>query len=71
MTEWNIWMSGYQATCEHETAQFVGVFKAETFAEACAAAAVEKGWKNFDPVRLTEWGCGLYDNEADARRAFG
>lgn len=27
--------------------------------------------ENYDPEKLTDWGCRLFDNEADARRSFG
>lgn len=54
-------------------AEFLGTVEAETFQEACDKYAVENpDWaSSYDSERLTHWGCRLFDNEMDARKAFG
>lgn len=46
-----------------------GVVWAKTFKEAC-----DKYFKDdplYDAKNLTYWGCKLFNNEHDARKAFG
>jgi hypothetical protein len=71
--EWDIWVEGYKATGESSTAKFLGTEKGRTFRDACVAYAEKnpKWAKDFDPGRLEHWGCALYNNETDARAAFG
>lgn len=76
MKTWEVWSEGYRATGDFARATLEGRVDAESFAEACRKACVDHGrWKEepggFDPKRLTVWGCRLFDNEADARKAFG
>lgn len=76
MKTWEVWSEGYLASGDRADTTFEGRAEAETFAEACRIACVERGrWKiepgSFDPKGLTVWGCRLFDNEADARRAYG
>ena len=78
-----IWMEGYAATGEHETADLIGYYCGETFDDAVREFIEtdynEKGWGTYEPPeRLggygkyhTIWGCALYDNEKDARKGFG
>lgn len=64
-----IWMEGYAATGEQAGATSHGPVAAHSFREAC-----EKHFKNdpnFNKKELTYWGCRLFDNAADARKAFG
>jgi hypothetical protein len=74
---YKIWMEGYAATGEKSTAQYVGSVKAKSFKEACikfskTKEGIEKQWDEFfEPQNLSFWGCKLFDNEIDARRAFG
>ena len=72
MKWFEVWSEGYAATGDRATATLEGRVEAETFGDACRKACVEQGrWKAspayFDAKELTVWGCGLYDNEADAR----
>lgn len=75
---WEIWCEGYHVNEGKSPAVLFGLAWGDTFAEACikyfetdkrrAAKEVEMYFK---PDRLTYWGCRLFDNEADAREAFG
>jgi hypothetical protein len=56
-------------TGNEATAHKIGEIEAENFFEACAK--LNQGDSNFDSVRLTVWGCRLFDNEAEARKSFG
>jgi hypothetical protein len=67
-----VWMEGYRASGDISDARLLGEFEAETFAEACEMAAAASGMKrDFDRKWPAIWGCRLFDNEDDARRAFG
>ena len=74
---YEIWMEGYAATGESGTAQYVGSIKAKSFKDACikfskTKEGIEKQWDEFfDSQELSHWGCRLFDNEMDARKAFG
>lgn len=70
----DIWMEGYRATGEHGTAQLIGRGNGNTFEE------VIQDYMRKDPehgIRRTQnggyaiWACELFDNEEDARKAFG
>lgn len=75
MPKYEIWMSGYLCTGMEgipSKAKFEGRFEGETFTEACV------NWSKtleephfFNKDTLSYWGCGLYDNETDARKSFG
>lgn len=69
MKKYEIWMEGYAVTGNTADATLCGTVEAETFAEACKKHF--KGDKDFDPIKLNVWGCRLFDNETDARKAFG
>lgn len=77
METYEIWMEGYVATKESDTAQYVGSIEAESFKEACikfskTEEGIEKQWDEFfNPINISFWGCRLYDNEKDARKSFG
>jgi len=69
---WYVWREGYQCTGEHEQAHLMGVIAKEvapTFEDACRMAGSNAS--QFDPERLTVWGCRLFDNEEAARKSFG
>jgi len=69
MRTYTIWSEGFAATGESGTAICHGTATGDTFKEAC-----RKHFKRdqyFDERSLSYWGCGLYDNESDARRNFG
>lgn len=71
---WEIWIEGYSVTGNSSTAQHKGQYAGHTFEEACArwADSLEPESKSYyDPIANTFWGCRLFNNEADARKAFG
>jgi hypothetical protein len=75
MKKFQIWREGYmcQGMDRPARAEFLGEEIAHNFKEACIKY-YEKNpdmKKHFDPERMTEWGCGLYDNSYDARKYFG
>jgi hypothetical protein len=77
MALFNIWMEGYQCNGDRSDASFLGTYEGKTFNEAC------DNWAKSNPNRLEDykpgtdskrpsyWACGMYDNEADARKSFG
>jgi hypothetical protein len=71
--KYEVWMEGYSATGDRGYASLLGVFEAPTFKEACdiAIATTMSEQQYYDRERGTYWACRLFDNEADARRAFG
>lgn len=72
LREWDIWMEGYSATGEHGTAHKVATVTARTFRSACKKWAAKTDQPSlFNERSLSYWSCGLYDNEADARKTFG
>lgn len=72
LREYDVWSEGYSATGQRSTAQFHGRFKGTSFTEACQAwAATSIQPEYFNLKSLTYWGCKLFDNEEDARKAFG
>lgn len=70
---WEVWSEGFVATGESGTARLMGTIDAKTFAGACRLMAKREHWGAY--FRLMPhpsfWGCRLFDNEADARKAFG
>lgn len=70
--KYEVWCEGYAATGESAPAFKIGEAEAESFSKACAIVMdTDERRRIFDPARLTYWGCRLFDNEADARKAFG
>ena len=66
---YNIWMEGFCATGAKAQASFIGTVEANSFVEACQKAFEKDPYYN--SAQNTYYGCGLYDNEADARKSFG
>ena len=68
-----IWSEGYAATGERAGAMFHGTAEGDTFQEACEQYSLMNPafGKCFNINGPTYWGCRLFDNEADARKAFG
>lgn len=64
-----VWSEGFRATGEHGTATRHGKVRALSFKDACEKLLGDDG--DFDADKNTHWGCRLFDNERDARRAFG
>jgi hypothetical protein len=69
MTKYEVWMEGYCITGGSAPAMFMGTCEAGSFEEACVEMCGDH--PNFNRETLSVWGCGLFDNEADARRIFG
>ena len=70
--KFEIWQEGYRATGNQASARKLGEADGDDFKAACIEFALENPeWaKHFDSERMTHWGCRLFDNEADARKAF-
>lgn len=71
---YSVWMEGYSTNGNAAQAQFMGEAIAYDFNEAVKNILIMKEWdlshlKYGNPP--TYWGCKLFDNEKDARRAFG
>lgn len=71
--EFEIWSEGYAITGNNGQAYMHGTIKAKNFKDACTRFFNKKELRDdlYDPKDLTYWGCRLYDNETDARKAFG
>jgi len=71
--QWEVWTEGWAATGEGGPATLLGKAIAPTFREACQIVITRKKMNdgNWDPKRLTYWGCKLYDSEKAARKSFG
>ena len=69
----DVWAQGYRTNGDSGSAHFWGSVEAEDLAGACKIlASVDNQFKkNFEPERMTWWGCRLFDNETDARKTFG
>lgn len=78
--KYQIWVEGYAATGQNANALFLGETEAESFNDACIKIAGDKldkdsstasGYQENKKGKFSIWSCGLYDNEADARKCFG
>jgi len=69
MTRWDVWCDGYRADGLAGEARLIGTIEAESFYGACIALCGDLA--GFRIEDLTLGGCRLYDNEADARKAYG
>lgn len=72
-TKYEVWMQGFQVMEGTEPAELLGIYKADSFLDACQMAVNDHpGYiEYYEPERNCIWGCKLFDNEEDARRAFG
>ena len=71
---YDIWIEGWAATGDGWTpARRLGQSSGNTFEDACVNFMRSYDRKNtyYNPASNSYWGCGLYDNESDARRNFG
>jgi hypothetical protein len=70
---WQIWCEGFSVTGQQDGARLLGTAEGTTFREACKALAARdpEFASYFNAERMSYWGCGLFDNEAQARRRFG
>lgn len=67
-----VWSEGYHVQEGKCGAAYHGTHRAATFKEACAMAMSSSANKPYyNEKSNTYYGCRLFDNEAEARRAFG
>lgn len=71
MKTFEIWSEGYVATGERAGARLHGTATGEDFRSACIAYFKTNPSTSFNAGTLTYWGCRLFDNEVDARKAYG
>lgn len=72
MKEFEIWSEGYAVTGNSAEATYFGTSKGKDFREACRNFFSKRDDRNqFDYKAMTYWGCRLFDNEGEARKAFG
>lgn len=68
----DVWIEGYNVTGNSSDASFLGRARATSFKQACEMVVNTVGMADsYDPDKNTVWGCRLFDNEPDARKAFG
>lgn len=71
-----LWAEGYVATIDRGDATYLGTYEADTFDDAVRMWIIDtkgtygKVEKQADGT-WTRWGCRIFDNEHDARRAYG
>lgn len=83
LKEYEVWVEGYAATGESGGASLVGKARARNFAQACHIVMCNRYLKSYklerdtpgrwdyDPSRLSYWGCGLFWSEYLAKKTFG
>jgi len=76
MNKFEIWIEGYSATGQRDGARRLGddeLFEGVTFKDACKNALLRLKWNmsNYNEANNSYWACRFYDNEIDARKAFG
>lgn len=71
---WAVWTEGYQVSGNSSLAILRGHFLGKTFEDACKAwieSLPPESRHFYNEKDNSFWGCRLFDNEADARKAFG
>ncbi len=77
LQEFEIWMEGYAATGQSGTARLIGKGKGVNFDEAVRDYMSRTPGNGIEQRLVKEkiiwsiWACSLYNNEKDARKAFG
>lgn len=71
--KFDVWSEGHAATGGGGPAMHWGSGMAHSLTQMCefVAQCNPTFAAHFDSERMTWWGCKLFDNEADARKAFG
>lgn len=75
--QWTIWAEGFAATGEAETAwqlnesPIVAASLDEAVRQYIATSEARHLFRRHADGTWTYWGCRLFDNESDARGAFG
>lgn len=70
---YSIWVEGYSITGSSAPAGFVADVEATSFREACIkffTPDTRKHWGEFNPEKLTVWGCRLFNKPEGARKRF-
>jgi hypothetical protein len=72
-TRFEIWAEGYRASGDSAPAHLVGTSYGKSFKEAVERYADSdiSFRMNYDPDKMTHWGCNLFDNETDAKKVYG
>lgn len=68
---YEIWMEGFMMNGGGAGASKLGDAEGKDFREAVFNWYKEHPSPNFDPIHLTEWGCGLFPTREEAQRRFG
>lgn len=72
---YHVWMEGFASTGQTAKACHLGDIEAPDFLTACEIAVKRKFPDDYESLynkeRNTFWGCRLFNNEYDARKAFG
>lgn len=73
MRQFEIWAEGHASTGSSSGARLFGTETGVDLKDAAQKLAQKdpEFASHFDPRSMTYWGCKLFDNEGDARRAFG
>ncbi len=76
MKIFKIWLEGYAVTNGHRNASYYGEMEGYNFQDACDVLfRADPDWntydQDYDSVNLTLYGHRLFDNEKQAREAFG
>jgi hypothetical protein len=78
MKVYDVYIEGYRDNGGSARAEYLGRYAGKTFADAAKQACVsrygEESTKTYFRIRggtPAFWGCGLYDNFAEATRSFG
>jgi hypothetical protein len=75
MKKYDVWAEGFLCTGMEgipANAHYHGSIEAESFKEACDKLFTsDEDLKYYSPKNLSYWGCSLFDNKEDARKAFG
>lgn len=74
---YQVWVEGYAATGESGRATYFGEYEADSFEQACQKSvdahggAAKCGGYNNAGKHPSVWACRMFDNETDARKAYG
>ena len=81
MTKYNIWQSGFMTQGDHEPTKAkllcrISMEKDISWEEVTRMAAEIDNMSDYynynkETNHATIWGCGLYDNEEEAKKTFG
>lgn len=70
----DIWVEGYACTGQFAKARYCGRFAGATFKDAVEAyvdTLPDDQKHYYNPKTISFWACRFFDNEIDARKAFG